>query len=292
MKIRNGTVMRREFFNGSVYPDGLYMMNCRMEKCEEPFSFSPDDSGGYRMFNVTEGEGTVEADGRQYPAAKGDLFIFRPGVGIKLSSGEAERLWSFCMLTFGGTDAEFYLSEAGCAGQTVKKTSVSDRFHNAVKKCLDMCESEKTPPSQAQINTYLLDALSSLKPVKSGRVRLRASEQAERAERFIEFNYKYGITARDVAAELNIDRTHFFRIFKAKTGLSPEQYIMKLRIRKAKELLAAGANTVTEIASLVGVGDVYYFSKLFKRAEGVSPTEYRKSAADGRDVKTKDPEDI
>ena len=67
---------------------------------------------------------------------------------------------------------------------------------------------------------------------------------------------------------------------------------MKLRIRKAKELLAAGANTVTEIASLVGVGDVYYFSKLFKRAEGVSPTEYRKSAADGRDVKTKDPEDI
>ena len=283
--------MRREFFNESVFPGGLYMINCCIEKCEEPFFYSPDVNGGYTMFSVTDGEGTVAADGNEYPAAKGDLFIFRPGVALTFASENAEKLWSFCMLSFGGSDAEFYLSEAGCVGLTVKRTSVSDHFYTAVKKCLDRCEAEKTPLPQAQINMFLLDALSSLKPAKNGRKRLRASEQAERAIRFIDFNYMYGITARDVAAELNIDRTHFFRIFKAKTGLSPEQYIMGLRIRKAKELLRSGTNTVTEIASLIGVGDVYYFSKLFKRAEGVSPTEYRKAAASEQDAPT-DPEEI
>ena len=283
--------MRREFFNESVYPGGLYMMNCCIEKCEEPFFYSPDGTDGYIMFCVTDGEGTVESDGKEYTAARGDLFIFRPGSDLKFVSEDAEKLWSFCMLSFGGDDAEFYLSEAGCVGPTVKKVSSSDHFYAAVKKCLDRQDAEKIPLSQAQINTFLLDALSSLKPAKSGRIRLRASEQAERAIRFIEFNYMYGITARDVAAELSIDRTHFFRIFKAKTGLSPEQYIMRLRIRKAKELLEAGTNTVTEIASLIGVGDVYYFSKLFKRAEGVSPTEYRKTAAAAKDAAAA-PEDI
>ena len=271
--------MRREFFNESVYPGGLYMISCCIEKCEEPFFCSPDSPEGYVMFCVTEGEGTVEADGKEHPASKGDLFVFRPGTALKYVSKDAEKLWSYCTLSFGGTDAEYYLSEAGCVGSTVKKVSSSDHFYGAVKKCLDRRDAEKSPLPQAQINAFLLEALSSLKPAKSGRIRLRAAEQAERAIRFIEFNYMYGITARDVAAELNIDRTHFFRIFKAKTGYSPEQYIMRLRIKKAKELLEAGTNTVTEIASLIGVGDVYYFSKLFKRAEGVSPTEYRKSAA-------------
>ena len=284
--------MRREFFNESVYPGGLYMINCLTEVCEEPFFLSPDERDGYVMFNVTDGEGVVEAEGKAYPASKGDLFIFRPGVKLKFSSEDAEHLWSYCEFSFGGNDAEFYLSEAGCVGMTVKRTTVADRFHTAVKKCLDMCETERAALSQAKINAFLLEALSSLKPAKNGRVRLRASEQAERAVRFIEFNYMYGITARDVAAELNIDRTHFFRIFKAKTGISPEQYIMKLRIKKAKELLGTETNTVTEIASLVGVSDVYYFSKLFKRAEGVSPTEYRKSLTEESEDSTGRPDEI
>ena len=261
--------MRREFFNGSAYPGGLYVISCSIGKCDEPFFFSPDGEGGYTMFNATDGAWTVRADEKEYAAQKGDLFIFRPGVKLKFSPSGADGLQSFCMLTFGGTDAEFYLSEIGCAGTSVKKTSATEHFHAAVKKCLDRCEADGAPP-QAQLNGFLLEALSSLKPARSGKTRLRASEQAERALQFIESNYMYGITARDVAADLNIDRTHFFRVFKAKTGSSPEKYIMNLRIGKAKELLSSTTGTVTEIASLVGVGDVYYFSKLFKRAEGDS----------------------
>lgn len=269
--------MQREFFNDSILPAGLYLASCGYEKCEGPFFCSPDELDSFRVFNVLDGEGTFEINGEKYDAEKGDFFIFRPGVRIKYSSEGAQKLWTFCWLSFGGTDAEFYLSETGATGLFLKKRSETRAFYNAVIKCLDLCEG-KYGVSQTEVNSKLLEAISALKPRRGQKVRLRASEQAERALHFIEYNYMKGITARDVTAELNIDRTHFFRIFKAKTGSSPEQYIMRLRIKKAKELLETTSYTVTETASLVGVSDVYYFSKLFKKAEGISPTEYRKAA--------------
>jgi len=279
--IKERKKMRREFINESILPGGLFMLNCGHEKCDGPFFCSPEEDSFFRIFNVTDGEGAFECGGERYRAEKGDFFIFRPGVKIKYSSDGSRKLWSFCWVSFGGTDAEFYLSETGITGLFARKRSDTRAFLGAVIKCLDLCSGEKGAASQAEVNSLLLEAISALKPRRTQKVRLRASEQAERALHFIEFNYMRGITARDVTAELNIDRTHFFRIFKAKTGLSPEQYIMKFRIKKAKELLENSAYTVTEIASLVGVNDVYYFSKLFKKAEGISPTEYRKKAQGG-----------
>ena len=269
--------MKREFHNDSVFADGLFMISCGIEKCERPFFFSSENNDAYRIYGISEGKGEFEADGKVFKAEKGDCFVFRPGVKIRYSSRNAEDLWTYGWIFFGGSDAEFYLSETGLSGPAAQKRADTAGFSSALERCLDLCERERGAASQIEINAFLLQALCALiKPRASSKVRQRAAIQTEKALRFIESNYMRGITARDVTAELNIDRTHFFRIFKAKTGYSPEQYIMRMRIRKAKELLETGTNTVTEIASLVGVNDVYYFSKLFKRAEGISPTEYRK----------------
>ncbi|MBQ7714522.1 MAG: helix-turn-helix domain-containing protein [Clostridia bacterium] len=273
--------MKKEFYNKSDTAAGLAMLRCGWERCEEPFYFSHGNADGYELFCVLEGNGRFEADSRKYSAVKGDLFVFRPGTKVTYSSEDKDFLWTLCWIAFAGYDAEFYLSEAGITANGVYKNADVKGFAAAVNKCLDVCGSEKSPPSQATVNAILLEAFSSLKPQKAAKVRLRASEQAEKALNFIEHNYMRGITARDVTAALNIDRTHFFRIFKAKTGVSPEQYILRFRIGKAKELLASTKYTVTEVASFVGVNDVYYFSKLFKRSEGITPTEYRKAISDG-----------
>ncbi len=272
--------MKKEFYNKTDTAAGLAMLRCGWEMCEEPFYFSRTEADGYELFCVLEGNGRFEADGREYDAVKGDLFVFRPGTKIMYSSEDKDSLWTLCWIAFTGYDAEFYLAEAGITANGVHKRADTKGFAAAVNKCLDVCGSEKNPPLQSVVNAILLEALSSLKAQKASKVRMRASDQAEMALSFIEQNYMRGITARDVTAALNIDRTHFFRIFKAKTGISPEQFILRLRIGKAKELLASTSYTVTEIASFVGVNDVYYFSKLFKRSEGISPTEYRKAIKD------------
>jgi AraC-like DNA-binding protein len=67
----------------------------------------------------------------------------------------------------------------------------------------------------------------------------------------------------------------FRKLFKESTGESPNQYHLNLRLDKAKELLHTTNLNVTEVAYNLGFESVFYFSKLFKKKNGVSPKSYR-----------------
>ena len=78
-----------------------------------------------------------------------------------------------------------------------------------------------------------------------------------------------------MADELGLDRSYLHRIFKAATGASPQEYLLDLRIRKACDLLQRTDLSVSIISRSVGYEDTLYFSRLFKKKKGVSPTGYR-----------------
>ena len=274
--------MRKEIFNSKKPDLGIYMINCGYEDCEDNFVCALHTREYYLIHYVTKGCGKFVADGKSYDVEKGEFFIIRPGELVTYSSPDTENTWSFCWIGFKGRDAEKYLEETGIYRNTAVKKADSQKFRAVVMNCLELFGEDKKTPSQARLSAFVLEALDALKP--SEKKRTNPSGQAERALRYIEFNYMRGITARDVAMQLNIDRTHFFRIFKAKTGVSPEKYIMQFRVSKASELLKNSNYTITEIASFVGVSDVYYFSKLFKKITGKSPTEFRKEQSESSQI--------
>lgn len=70
--------------------------------------------------------------------------------------------------------------------------------------------------------------------------------------------------------------TYFKKLFIDKNGVPPSKYVTFLRINRACELLISNLLKVDEIASMCGFNDVYYFSKLFKKIKGVSPTGFKK----------------
>ena len=80
------------------------------------------------------------------------------------------------------------------------------------------------------------------------------------------------------AAICNVCPTYFRRKFKIIFGISPSQYVRKIRIDYAKELLMLNQYSVSEIAAMTGYENVYYFSRIFKEITGMSPTEFRKKA--------------
>jgi len=78
-----------------------------------------------------------------------------------------------------------------------------------------------------------------------------------------------------LAAKANMSVNTFLRVFKAATGASPMQYLNRLRIDAAKQLLAGPRKSITEIASRCGFPDSNYFTRRFRAATGVSPRDYR-----------------
>ena len=77
-------------------------------------------------------------------------------------------------------------------------------------------------------------------------------------------------------AQCGFSSKYFRSLFIEQFRMSPKEYVTALRLQRAKELLAEGRDSVTEIAALCGYTDLYHFSKLFRAKEGCSPLAYRK----------------
>jgi AraC-like DNA-binding protein len=84
------------------------------------------------------------------------------------------------------------------------------------------------------------------------------------------------VTLNELAAYVNLSVTHFSTIFRKHTGYSPIEYFNHLKIQKACQYLSFTPMPVKEIAHTIGIDDQYYFSRMFNRLMGMSPTEYRK----------------
>ena len=108
--------------------------------------------------------------------------------------------------------------------------------------------------------------------------RLKSDGIFSRAVKEIIEHYKEAsFTVESLAEKLNISTVHLRRIFSKHTDKSPLKYINDMRLDQAGKLLSASNLTVGEIALSLGFSDQFHFSKTFKAAVGLSPTDYRRS---------------
>lgn len=96
------------------------------------------------------------------------------------------------------------------------------------------------------------------------------------AKQYIYDHFSQNITLESVSEQIGFNPTYFSTLFKKETGENFLEYVTELRIQKAKHYLMQTDYDVAEIASSVGYGDLKYFSKLFKKNTGLSPSEFRK----------------
>lgn len=92
---------------------------------------------------------------------------------------------------------------------------------------------------------------------------------------FLEYHYNQEIRIEDLAAELAVSANHLIVRFRTETGITPGAYLIKTRMKKARFLLADNGRTIQEVAEAVGIPDANYFTRLFKRTYGETPSQYR-----------------
>lgn len=105
------------------------------------------------------------------------------------------------------------------------------------------------------------------------------SVTVQNIKNYINDNYHRPIKIGKLAAENNYSRSYLYTTFKREYGVSPQEYLLEYRIRRAKQLLTEPSIslTVKEISFAVGFEDPLYFSRLFRKKTGISPTQYKKT---------------
>lgn len=95
-------------------------------------------------------------------------------------------------------------------------------------------------------------------------------------EKYIEENLDKKLSLTDIAESIHMNKSYISRMFKEKAGENLFDYINKRKIEKAKQLIKNNELRMYEIALNVGMEDTAYFSRVFKKYEGISPSEYQK----------------
>ena len=115
-------------------------------------------------------------------------------------------------------------------------------------------------------------------PPTSARDRRRAVEAAL----FLNDACERALPLERIAADAGLTPFHFLRVFRNVLGVTPHQYLVRARLRRAARLLADDAEAITDIAFAVGFNDLSNFIRTFRRAAGVSPRAFRKASCGDR----------
>lgn len=102
--------------------------------------------------------------------------------------------------------------------------------------------------------------------------------QLRRSIEFIHNNLHNDISLEEIAAAANMSKYHFAKSFRQAVGIAPHQYVVKLRIEKARKLLLSESLSVEEIANRVGYSDKSHFAAQFLKVVGTTPHRYRQGA--------------
>lgn len=106
----------------------------------------------------------------------------------------------------------------------------------------------------------------------------KTSSQVQHILLMIEYNYAQDIKLADISADYNLSIGHLSNMIKKETGITFTEHITRKRIKEAKKLLTNESLSVIEVAERVGYHDYFYFTKLFKKQTGISPSKYRKKS--------------
>ena len=233
--------------------------------------------GQYVLIYCVDGSGFYVVDGKRHEVKKNQYFILPIGKPHEYGSTEGH-FWTVYWLHFCGKAAHVF-AEGAATPQTINVTMqsrISERI-NIFDEILTTLHFGDSIEDLRYASSLLAHFLASMRYLGQFR-RAKASAEKDIVEQAIHYmreNIENRITMAEVLRYVGYSQSHFSTVFKKKTGMSPLSYFNRLKVEHACKLLKTTDLKVNMICYKVGIEDPLYFSRLFSKVMGMSPTDYR-----------------
>ncbi|MDO5292932.1 MAG: AraC family transcriptional regulator [bacterium] len=256
------------------------------------FRYKKNTFSFYVLILVKEGTLYIAQNGVRHEVKKNQYIILNANeeqFGYCASTGKLSYYWT----SFSFMDPVILHKNSKCIHEYIKagtnnsaylipergEISMSQRVPLLFNQLLDLSRQEEI--YSKRIIDYslslLIMELSQEFIEQKYRVRKNISPNLDRTMEWIKANYNKELTIKEIANEMGYNANYLSTIFKKSTGMTIVQYINVTRIKVAKSMIINDGSSVKEVAYACGFVDDKYFMKVFKKLEGMTPSQYKKA---------------
>ncbi|TXK44314.1 AraC family transcriptional regulator [Pontibacter qinzhouensis] len=235
----------------------------------------PNGSEQYILLYCVGGQGWIEMDGNEIELHANTFYIIPKGLPHHYGSSEKEP-WSIYWIHFSGEQAaQFYRRFEVNAGKEAIYIAYKEAWLEEFYSLMASLEDEISSEAAEFIYIKTVKLLSDL--IYHDKSQQLAEDDAISASvSYMKKHLKENIQVQELAAQQNLSVSHFSSLFRKKTGFSPIQFFINLKLQKACQFLYFTPLSMKEICQEVGFDDPFYFSRIFKKQMGQAPSDYRK----------------
>lgn len=239
-----------------------------------------ENLSSYLFFIVLSGEGSLEYSNTTYHLKQGDCVFI--DCRKSYSHHTSQNLWQLRWVHFYGPNmTQIYDKYVERGGAPCFHPENLLEYDNLLQQIYQVADSD-TYVRDMMIYEKLISLLTLLMkeswhPESSSKSTASKKQNLSDIKEYLDRNYQKKITLDELSKTFFINKFYLTRVFKEQFGISVNNYLLQLRITHAKQLLRFSDQTIESIAAACGLGDPNYFARIFKKVEGITPTEFRET---------------
>lgn len=280
-----------------MYTDNAYWQNSRLDFKDKKHPLFVGSAGTYHLYSkqklptyrprgrldyqllyIASGKAHFYFHGKEEIVPAGNMVLYRPKEEQRYyyyGVDHTEVYW----VHFTGNNVKNLLKKYGIPDHAhVIHTGTSLDYKKIYLRMIQ--ELKLCKPHYEEVLVHYMEALFiMISRLQGDRPRIKSSyliDEMDHTVTYFHHNYHNSINIEEYAHLHGMSVSWFIRNFKEYTGSTPTQYILSLRISNAQSLLESTSYNITEIANIVGYDNPLYFSRLFKKQCGISPSEFRR----------------
>lgn len=275
---RPGHVLDADYFYYETepgYSKGLAIVCGGHEKCAPDYRLDRIGYPYYVIKYTITGKGTFTIRGKMHLLKSGVLSGFSPKDAHSYTCDPANPMEHIFVIFVGAEASKLFKHSTLAAKGTFEVANPGETLY--LLRAIMKTGLEKAPYSQQICCSYLRALLlrQAAKTQDSSDSFSLATQTYQRCKKYINDNFSQIATPADAADACAVNIRYMARLFRLHGKITPHDYILRLKLNKAANLLLTCGLSVNEIGYSLGFSDPYHFSRVFKRFHGLSPHHYR-----------------